>query len=403
MTVNASRESQQAAVHKHATLLLCPFTNGVPFRDTKRNYLIALAITAACGLVFFGEPALAQLTIFSDTFGSGSTLNQPPATPTAISASYEYGVGFTDNFVSGSSSISPADLSLTLPDTSSILGEIQAQFTSAPVTLVNPGDYINLMVTFVDTAGVLSDAATANSTVNIGLYNSGGSAPQQGLTVFESTTSPTNGAQNWQGYVGRIILSGAPEFFTRPAQTNATSTQNQDLLFNNASSTQAFNSPKGVIFGVGATGMSTLTDLSTYTMNFRITLNGASSITVSNALFSGAGTNGTQLFGFGATTNGVPTSSFDGLAFGWRYSGGIGASTMDINSITVTYGTPLIGPNSWINAAGGKWELGTNWSSGMAPSLADSVDYITNNTSETVTIDVLDRAQQRHQQMPGHQ
>ena len=50
-------------------------------------------------------------------------------------------------------------------------------------------------------------------------------------------------------------------------------------------------------------------------------------------------------------------------------------------------GTVLAPPtNSWI-AGVGKWETATNWSSGQAPSLADSADLITNAGNKTVTID----------------
>jgi autotransporter-associated beta strand protein len=46
----------------------------------------------------------------------------------------------------------------------------------------------------------------------------------------------------------------------------------------------------------------------------------------------------------------------------------------------------LLSTNSWI-AGNGTWETGTNWSSGAAPSLADSADLITNAGNNTVTID----------------
>jgi T5SS/PEP-CTERM-associated repeat protein len=43
-------------------------------------------------------------------------------------------------------------------------------------------------------------------------------------------------------------------------------------------------------------------------------------------------------------------------------------------------------PNSWSDGTG-KWETGTNWSSGVAPSLADPADIIANAGNNTVTID----------------
>jgi hypothetical protein len=350
----------------------------------KRNYLIALAITATCGLVLFGEPAQGgSVTVFNDTFGSGSTLNQAPTTPTTNSTSYEFGVGFVPASTNaGYSSISPNDLSLTLPNMTTVLGEIQARFTSVPVRLATPGDYINLWVTFVDTANILSGSGRSNSTLNIGLYNSGGSAPQQGPITFASTTNATGGAQNWQGYAGRIIYFGWSELFTRPAQTNATSAQNQELLFNGVSSDQSFRSPLGDILGFqGGSGLTnSLANLSTNTMNFKIALTpggfGNPGITVTNALYAGTTTNGMPFFSMGAWTNSILTSSFDGLAAGWRCNSSTPTnSTMDIQSITVTYGFG----KSWANGTG-KWEEFT-------PSIADTAEIITNADSKTVTID----------------
>ncbi len=50
-------------------------------------------------------------------------------------------------------------------------------------------------------------------------------------------------------------------------------------------------------------------------------------------------------------------------------------------------GSVLLSPtNSWIDGSG-KWETATNWSSGVAPSLADSADSIGNAGNNTVTID----------------
>src|SRR5690242_18574813 len=95
-------------------------------------------------------PGHAQSVIFSDNF-SGSTLNQAPTSPTATSTSYEFFSGLSG----ASATIAPGALHLALPSTTSVLGEVQAAFSPTPISLANVGDYLNLTVTFVNTANVL--------------------------------------------------------------------------------------------------------------------------------------------------------------------------------------------------------------------------------------------------------
>jgi PEP-CTERM motif len=289
------------------------------------------------------------VTIFSDTFGSGSTLNAAPAAPTANSTSYEQGLGTT---VTGSSgSISSGDLSLKSGATSTILDEVAALFTATPLTLSGTGSEIDLQVVWVDTANVLSGGSTA-SQVALGLYDSGGSAPQQGTTIFSSTSSPTGGAKGWEGYAASALQAGTSKIYPRPIQNNATLATNQELLFNNVSGTQSFHDPAaGNLSGASKTSAITLTNGSTYTSELRITLTGASSLAVSNTLFTGAGTGGAVLWSENGTTNNATDVTFDGLAFGWRYSGTNIASQLDIDSIAVTTNIPE--PSTWMLVASG--------------------------------------------------
>ena len=69
-------------------------------------------------------------------------------------------------------------------------------------------------------------------------------------------------------------------------------------------------------------------------------------------------------------------------AMGYNSYGELGDGTTN-NSVT----PEQIGLNSWVSASGGKWETATNWSSGLAPSLTDLADTITNANTKTVTID----------------
>src|SRR5688572_13463010 len=136
-------------------------------RNSKRLAALLLAAT----------PLFAPAAVFfSDTFSSGSTLNQPPVAPTINSASYQSLVGLAG----GTSSINPGRLSLTFPNTGSVLGELMAQFSAAPISLTTAGDHIAITVVFVNSSNIMSGLAGNNSTVNIGLFNSSGVLPNQG-------------------------------------------------------------------------------------------------------------------------------------------------------------------------------------------------------------------------------
>src|SRR5579862_6420884 len=186
--------------------------------------------------------ASAQSTVFSDNFSGSSTVDQAPGAPTSTSASYEWFSGIAN----GSASVSPGDLKVGLASTTSVVGEAQAQFSSSPVTLTTVGDYIDLTVIFTDTANIML-SGNNNSSLAIGLFNSGGVAPNQGVINLSSTVSPVSGgSQNWTGESSVVLeSSGSNRLLARPRQGTSTTSQNQDLLFNGASGTQTYNSPAG--------------------------------------------------------------------------------------------------------------------------------------------------------------
>ena len=281
-------------------------------------------------------------TVFSDDFSS-STINQVPAAPTATATSYQFFSGLSG----GSASIAAGDLHLAMPNTSSVLGEAQALFTSTPITLATVGDYLDVTATFMATSGIMG-SGNNSSTLNIGLFNSGGAAPNQGPIVL-NTGNTTGGAQTWLGYAGRIFVSGNASLFTRPSQTaNGSTSQNQDLLFTGASGSQAFNSPSGTGLGSTASAVA-LTAGGVYTLDFRVTLSAAGTLSISNALYSGSSVNALNaIFAQQKSASGANllTSSFDGLAMGWRYSGTAAASSMDISSLVVTDQITVPEPNT---------------------------------------------------------
>ena len=245
----------------------------------KHLSLIALALATPLAV-------MADTTVFSDNFTGGSTIkNTLPGTPTATSTAYEV---WTTGGAPAGYGIAANDLTLASLSGTSSLAELQALFPS--VTLNNVGDNVVLTLTFVDTANVLLTAMNANSSLNVGLFNSGGNGLNQGSQLNLAGTTVTGGAQNWSGYVGRIMVNGNSSAYNRSAQSVGASTtsQNHDLLFNNASSTAAFNNPTGVN-STGNVGTSAptpgLTQNDTYTISYTLTLTAANAITITDKTF----------------------------------------------------------------------------------------------------------------------
>lgn len=298
--------------------------------------------SAAVTAVILSVPLVcaADVVVFSDTFGAGSTLNQTPTGPTAFSADYE--VASTKNATS--MSINPGHLTFGLPSTSSGFVELQARFGAAPTTL-GVGDYIRMTGTFVDTAGILM-SGKANSSLVVGLYNSGGVDPLTGLQASGLSASSNynrGGAQLWAGYDSRILQSGSAQTATRPQQNGGTvndNNGNQDLLFNGAG-TGTYKNPTGASLG-SQTATVALTAGSTYTFDYMLTLTAANTLSIAYNLYDGAGTGGANLFSMTSTAldANVLTTTFDGLAIGYRFSGASGdpASSIDLNSITIMAG-----------------------------------------------------------------
>lgn len=280
-------------------------------------------------------PALVQAdtTVFSDNFSS-STINGA-SIPTGTSTSYD--VASSKN---ATTSIAAADLKMGIAATTSGFVEAQAIFASSAVSLTGIGDSIRLTATFTDTLNLLNGSS---SFICYGLYNSAGSLPLTGLTssgLSATAGSPnsTGGVQLWQGYVGRIAGSGGnSSVYLRPQQSGLdTSSQNQDLIGNNWGG-GAYDTPGGATLGTTVSTLS-LTTSAQYTLAFSLTLTAANTYDVSSILYDGAGTGGTVLSSQTVSASGANflTSSFDGLALGYRHSGTSLATTIDINSITVT-------------------------------------------------------------------
>jgi PEP-CTERM motif len=304
----------------------------------KRSISI-VTITAISALLAVVSQTSAQTTVFNDTFTSGNDTvqNATPQDPTANSTAFEY---FQQGANPATPVLSSGDLQLRGRTTSSSISEVQALFTTTPVTLATIGDYIDLTIVFLDTTNIFPSGSA--STLNIGLYNSGGSKPTQGVRL-DASGSGAGGAVGWQGYVGRIGGTGGAtsQLITRtpqgPGLTNPN--QSQDVLFSGASGSSTYNNPSGTGFGASTQLAAGLTGGSTYTLDFRILLSAANTLTISNALYSGSSVDSANLlFSDIGTASGTTflTNAFDAFALGWRYNSASGPSAVDVSSITVS-------------------------------------------------------------------
>jgi hypothetical protein len=332
-----------------------------------RNQLVvsvaAIAAAAVCAL--FSRSASAQVTVFDDTFSSGSTLDSAtPAAPTASSTDYEVASSKPTTNANGQTgsalTISPGDLHLTFSTTTtSGAEEIQALFTSSPVDLTSVGDYVQLAITFYDTTGVVCGGT---SQLDIGLYNSGGVAPlaggplsNGGLNLTLGSPYATNGTSLWSGYVGSMNVGNNSQINVRQPQTSATyASANQDLLFNGAFS-GAYNNPKGPTLHsalAGGTGIIDTTNGVQYTDVLLAQLT-ASGLLISNTWYIGANTAGPIVFANGNITNGLTSAEFDGLGFGYYMKGEAVATNpvADVSEVLVTTNIPE--PSTWMLLAAG--------------------------------------------------
>ena len=299
--------------------------------STKHHYYIHLTFAAFLAAI----PLAAKATIFfSDTFSSGSTLtNASPANPTASSTAYQF--ASVKTFPTWLN-LAANDLRIGNPASSSGISECQALFSTNPIILAVNGDYIQLTVTFTNTAGLLT---AANGTLGMGLFSSGGingsvkpvPGGMNGTLNLNSNTVPTGYAQNWKGYFGSAIYNGGSHRIYNRAGQTGTGNNNQATITAGTSSSPANPAPTSIST---AASTLTLTAGATYTEVLVISRNGTSSLTITNTLYSGPDTNGSVLVSFGgiATNATFLTSAFDSLSFGWRAAIAV---TNDISSIKV--------------------------------------------------------------------
>lgn len=301
----------------------------------KRNRIVLVALFAAvCGVCL--APAFssaAMVTVYNEGFAAaGSTaMAATPAAPTATST--DYAVMSSKN---ATASNVGATVDLQMPQTSSGFAEMQALFTTSPVVLASAGDCVELQMTFKP--DLLLDVEGSSESLNVGLFNSGGSYPVPGGGMANAgmsdslTTFVTGNAQNWTGYVGRVSQTGSsnsPQNYTRPAQTD-TVNENQDVLFNNAGG-GAYDLPTGIAYNNGTAPRVSFVNGQDYTLTFKLSYDGAD-VTIEENIYSGVGTGGTNVYSHsGVDNSGSPYLTFDALSFGYRGSSAGGSTPFHLN------------------------------------------------------------------------
>lgn len=311
---------------------------------TKHRTRLSLSRVITCTLLALSAPlaAFAQQTVFYDTFAN-STLNQtnivggiPGGTASDVTpySATSYTIGSAKNALA--TSITPGQLRLQTGATSSGNSEAQAVFTKYPVSLASAGDYMELTYAFTARYPILQASSAASTALFVGLFNSGGVAPQASNTAAilqnggytSANTAASGGVKQWVGYhAQQYNFTSGWRIYARPAQT-ADQNLNQVLLYNYplALANGGFINPPSPDLIPG----------SSYTVQLRITLSAAGQLTVSNALYTGADTSGTQFTNTSWVVTGanVLSTNFDAFAIGYR-SGNPAAWTNDINYIKV--------------------------------------------------------------------
>ena len=245
--------------------------------------------------------------------------------------------------------------------TSSGNTEAQALFTQYPVTLVTNGDYVELDYTFTETTNILQGYGGASTGPYCGLYDANQVAPLSGTLLWNggfstsATTADAGGTANWAGYYSEMWYGGPTGssswyIYTRPAQTQV----------NNSDQELAYGASGGTYHAAAYTtaGFPNLTVGAQYTVQFRITLSAADTLTVSNAMYAGVGISGAPIFTNIVNWTGanVLGTNFDGLCIGYRAGDSLGTHipwTNFINSITVIAGLAAqAGPYYTVTSSG---------------------------------------------------
>jgi hypothetical protein len=308
---------------------------------------ILLSATALLSAPLAGRGQI--VTKFQDNFTS-STLNPTASSPGTVSSS-QTAYEIASSKSATSTTIASGTMTYGNFSTSSGYCEGQALFTGSPITLNTPGQYIEIYYVFTDTTTLFNGNGGANEEVNIGLYNSGGVAPTNGTSLWNSGLSSGSTAgdvgctKGWVGYTSEFSYNNNSSAMASRAAQTAANNLNQGLGYNSGATTANLTT-------MGAVAAEpVLTVGNQYTMDLKIMYINATTMAITNTLYSGVGNSGSIVSEggwtglFGTQVSNPLTFTYDGMCVGFRpTSNPTTAETMKINNVTVLLGTP-IAPN----------------------------------------------------------
>src|ERR1017187_8825715 len=256
-----------------------------------------------------------------------------------------------------------------------------------------------------------------SSTSNILNVGNGSSLSTTNLVVGFLTSSDGNRV-NVSGGSLTVVNAGTSLLDVRRGTltcNSGTITVDKLLLTNGASSSMIFTGGTLISSSTFVTNNQQFavgdgTDPDTFTLNGGVHSFANNLHILNNAFLTGCGTinasvlvdgggtvqadcGGTLTFSGAVTNNGLinvingTTVNFNGAVINTGTINALGGNVQFLSTLQNT-GTILtnILPNTWVNAASGKWETAGNWSGG-APSITQQAELITNALSKTVTID----------------
>jgi hypothetical protein len=283
---------------------------------------------------------LSQTTVFNDTFSNGSTINAAnPVPPTTTSSSYEEIA--SKSWTPNPPTLSAGDLKWGIVSTSGGGDELQALFTTSPVVLQAPGDYIQLTVTFTATQSILM----GDTQWGMGLFNANQVSPWGGGLNNAANNGTSNamsgGAQDWVGTIAQIAYLGgsmSSDFASRPAQNNANNCDQVTEV--NGSTLYGFSN--GTTYNSNSKSNVVLTAGSQYAEVLTYTLLASGGLRETAGLYAGSA--GGALQTAIAFTNTSPlTTTFDALSMGFRSKVNTNSTVVDLNSVQVVTTAPYSG------------------------------------------------------------